>query len=131
MPGRSLIKPLTNVRILNANRIVVRAMAGVEAMQRRVRQMYDFEEVVANAPDPREVEWIFGYGSIVFRHGFNSGQCLAGCIPGWKRTFYQLSTGADASADLAGCHSTWFLDTMLSQASLQGANSPFPMHSGS
>jgi cation transport regulator ChaC len=73
---------------------MTRAVADTEAMQRRVHEMYDYDAVIAKAPDPREVEWVFGYGSIVFRHGFDCGHCVSGCIPGWKRTFYQLSTGA-------------------------------------
>ena len=42
-------------------------------MEARVRQMYDYDAVIANAPEPETVEWVFGYGSIVFRQGLRPG----------------------------------------------------------
>lgn len=64
------------------------------ALERCVRERYDYDRVVAQAPQPEAVEWIFGYGSIVFKQGFEAAHGLAGCINGWRRGFYQLSTGA-------------------------------------
>lgn len=59
-----------------------------------MRQMYDYDAVIANAPEPETVEWVFGYGSIVFRQGFEAGDRVAGFITDWRRVFYQNSTGA-------------------------------------
>lgn len=53
----------------------------------------DYDAVVANAPGPDEAQWVFGYGSIVFRPGFTPGEKVSGCIRGWKRVMYQHSTG--------------------------------------
>eukprot|EP00892_Ulva_mutabilis_P004320 jgi/Ulvmu1/225/UM001_0229.1 len=52
----------------------------------------DYEAVVAGAPGPDEAQWVFGYGSIVFRPGFTPGEKVSGCIHGWKRMMYQNST---------------------------------------
>ena len=68
------------------------------ALDRCVRERYDYDVIVAKAPAPESVEWIFGYGSIVFRQGFDAAHGLKGCINGWRRGFYQLSTGAPSAA---------------------------------
>lgn len=64
----------------------------------------DYEAVVAQAPGPDDAKWVFGYGSIVFRPGFVSGQKISGCIKGWKRVMYQNSTGGKAASP---CHATF------------------------
>lgn len=65
----------------------------VDEMERRVREMYDYDLVIANTPAPETVEWVFGYGSIVFRQGFDAGHSVAGFVKDWRRGFYQTSTG--------------------------------------
>ena len=56
----------------------------------------DRASVLAFTPDPALVHWIFGYGSIIFKQGFeHDGRCLEGYIKDYKRVFYQASTGED------------------------------------
>ena len=64
-----------------------------QAMQDRVRQLYDYDKIVSNAPCADDLEWVFGYGSILFKQGFAAGQRIEGYLQGWRRVFYQLSTG--------------------------------------
>ena len=59
-----------------------------------VKLMYDYDAIVAQAPDPESVEWVFGYGSILFKQGFDAGHSVAGYIEGWRRMFFQQSTGS-------------------------------------
>ena len=60
--------------------------------------MYDYDSVTALAPSPESVFWVFGYGSILFKQGFAAGQTVAGRIKGWRRVFYQRSTGAHSES---------------------------------
>lgn len=62
-----------------------------------------YDQVVAQAPEPEDVEWIFGYGSIIFKQGFTSARCVPGYLEGWKRVFYQGSTGTDCSCTSKAC----------------------------
>lgn len=66
-----------------------------DAVAPRMTDNNDYEAVVANAPGPEEVQWVFGYGSIVYRPGFTAGEKVSGCIKDWKRVMYQHSTGVN------------------------------------
>lgn len=66
-----------------------------DAVAPRMTDKDDYETVAANAPGPDEVQWVFGYGSIVYRPGFTAGEKVSGCIKDWKRVMYQHSTGVN------------------------------------
>jgi ChaC-like protein len=76
-------------------------------LERRVREMYDYEAVIVKAPAPESVEWVFGYGSILFKQGFVAGDCIAGYIEGWRRAFYQQSTGVDRTQQRGARTGAW------------------------
>ena len=41
---------------------------------------------------PRNVSWVFGYGSLVYRPGFEFEEQSLGRLDGWERRFWQGST---------------------------------------
>lgn len=40
---------------------------------------------------PPNIEWIFAYGSLIWRPGFNYSHATLGSLPGWRREFSQAS----------------------------------------
>lgn len=47
--------------------------------------------------------WVFGYGSLVYRPGFEHAEAVEGYIKGYRRVFWQGSTGWLYKHDMLAC----------------------------
>ena len=62
----------------------------------------DIAPVKVNSEQAVTVEWIFAYGSLIWRPGFESRTSYHACLSGWRRDFSQASPDHRGTPELPG-----------------------------